>query len=161
MNTGAVQRRTFQFRSLVFFVLLTLGVGLFGGFLGGAAGYEELRKPPLTPPSSVFPVVWTLLYTMMGIAAFIIYNANDIDSGKLLRIYLLQLFFNALWPIIFFRLKWRLFAFFWLVTLIALVSLVMAGFRYIRKTAYWLILPYFIWLIYAAYLNLGFYLLNR
>ena len=70
-------------------------------------------------------------------------------------------FFNALWPIIFFRLKWRLFAFFWLVTLIALVSLVMAGFRYIRKTAYWLILPYFIWLIYAAYLNLGFYLLNR
>jgi tryptophan-rich sensory protein len=97
----------------------------------------------------------------MGIAAFIIYNANDIDSGKLLRIYLLQLFFNALWPIIFFRLKWQLFAFFWLVTLIALVSLVMAGFRYIRKTAYWLILPYFIWLIYAAYLNLGFYLLNR
>lgn len=161
MSVTALPKRSFQLKALLFFTLLTLGVGFLGGLIGGASGFEELHKPPLTPPAAVFPVVWTILYFMMGAAAYLVWNANDIDGGRVLRLYLLQLLFNALWPLFFFRLQWRMFAFFWLLILIALVSLVLTGFKYIRKLAYRLMLPYFFWLFFAAYLNLGFYLLNR
>lgn len=161
MNVTALPRRTFHFKALAFFVLLTIGMGFLGGLLGGSSGFEKLKMPLFTPSSATFTIVWAVLYTMMGIAAYLVWNANDIDSGRVLRLYLLQLLFNSLWPIFFFRLQWRLFGFFWLLVLIALVSLVLIGFKYIRKLAYWLMIPYIIWLIFAAYLNLGFYLLNR
>ena len=161
MNANAIPRRTFQLRPLIFFILITLGVGLFGGLLGGMVGYDVLTKPPLTPSASTFSAVWTVLYIMTGIAAYMVYNANDIDSGRVLRLYLLQLLFNALWPLLFFRFGWRLFSFFWMLILILLVSLVLAGFKDIRKSAYWLMIPYFLWLLFITYVNLGFYLLNR
>ncbi|MDD2418280.1 MAG: tryptophan-rich sensory protein [Oscillospiraceae bacterium] len=161
MNSTVLPRRYFQFKALLFFTLLTLGVGLFGGLVGGASRFDELEKPPLTCSTSIFPFVWTILYIFMGVSAYLVWNANDIDGGRVLRLYFVQMLFNFLWPLIFFRLQWRLVAFFWLIILIALVSLILTGFKYIRKIAYWLTIPYFFWLIYLAYLNLGFYLLNR
>ena len=152
--------RAFHLGALLFFEILTLGVGMLGGLLGGMSGFDTLRHPPLTPPGWVFPVVWTVLYLLMGLAAYLIWNTYDIDGPRVLRLYLAQLAVNALWPLFFFRLGWRLFAFFWLLLLLALLSLTMAGFRYIRKSSYWLLVPYFLWVLFAGYLNLGIYLLN-
>jgi len=152
--------RTASWKALIFFVGITLLIGGAGGLLGGTEGFDVLNKPPLTPPGWVFPVVWTILYSLMGWAAYLVWKANDIDGARSLRLYLLQLAVNALWPLFFFRLSWRLFAFFWILLLILLVSILLSSFRYIRRAAFWAILPYFLWLLFAAYLNLGFYLLN-
>ena len=160
MKTARFPRRRFNWKALAFFLVVTLVIGFLGGILGGTGGFDTLKKPPLTPPQAVFPIVWTILYVLMAVAAYLVWNANDIDSARVLRLYLVQLVVNALWPVIFFRLDWQLFAFFWILLLIALVTLMMAGFRYINKTAFYLLIPYFLWLLFAAYLNLGFYLLN-
>ncbi|HIW73016.1 MAG TPA: tryptophan-rich sensory protein [Firmicutes bacterium] len=153
-------RNPFELRAFLFFEALTLAAGAVGGLLGGISGFGSLVKPPLTPPAIVFPVVWTILYLMMGFAAYLVWNANDVDGGRVLRMFLLQLLVNMLWPFFFFRLGWRLFAFFWLLLLIALVTLTMSGFRYISRPAFYLMIPYLLWTLFAAYLNLGFYLLN-
>lgn len=157
----AVIKQKFDFRAFAFFEILTLGAGLLSGFLSGTSGFDQLIKPPLTPPAFVFPLVWTALYALMAFAAYLVYNTDDIDRGAPLRMYLLQLLVNVLWPVFFFRLEWRLFSFFWLLLLIALVTLTMTGFKHIRPTAYYLMIPYLLWCLYAAYLNLAFYLLNR
>ena len=153
-------RNPFTLRAFLFFEALTLIAGAAGGLLGGIQGFDSLIQPPLTPPAIAFPIVWTILYLMMGFAAYLVWNENDVDGGRVLRMYLLQLVVNILWPFFFFRLGWRLFAFFWLLLLIALVTLTMSGFRYISKPAFYLLVPYFLWVLFAAYLNLGFYLLN-
>lgn len=161
MSTATTRKRAFDIKAFLFFEGLTLVFGMLGGFLGGTSGFEGLTKPPLTPPAWVFPVVWTVLYLLMGLAAYLVWNSDDVDRAPPLRMYLLQLLVNSLWTFFFFRLQWRFFAFFWLLLLIALVTLTMTGFKYIRKAAYRLMLPYFFWLLFAAYLNLGFYLLNK
>lgn len=96
-----------------------------------------------------------------GFAAYLVWNTDDIDRAPPLRMYFLQLVVNVLWPVIFFRLQWRLFAFFWLVLLFGLVSLTATGFRYIHRTAGRRMIPYQLWLLFAGYLNIGVYLLNR
>lgn len=159
MSTAATGR-TPAWKALLFFVVITLVIGAAGGLLGGTSGFEELNKPPFTPSKWVFPVVWTVLYLLMAWAAFRVWKANDIDGPRTLRLYFLQLLVNALWPFFFFRLSWRLFSFFWILLLILLVTLMLSSFRYISKPAYGATLPYLLWLLYAAYLNLGFYLLN-
>ena len=107
-----VSKRKFDFRAFAFFEILTLGAGLLSGFVSGTAGFERLIKPPLTPPAFVFPLVWTVLYALMAFAAYLVFNTDDIDRGAPLRMYLLQLLVNVLWPVFFFRLEWRLFSFF-------------------------------------------------
>lgn len=161
MSTAAARKSKFDLRAFVFFEALTLLAGFAGGMLGGSEGFSTLVKPPLTPPAWVFPVVWTVLYALMGLAAYLVWNSNDVDRAPPLRMYLYQLGVNMLWPLFFFRLQWRLFAFFWLLLLIALVTLTMTGFKYIRRAAYRLMVPYLIWLFFAGYLNLSFYLLNK
>ena len=163
-NPNPAPARRFDWKAFAFFVLLTLAAGALGGLLGGMPGggmsFDGLVKPPLTPPARVFPVVWSVLYLLMGIGAYLVYHSGDLDRGPPLRMYLLQLLVNLLWPFFFFRLEWRLFAFFWLLLLIALVTLTMAGFKHICPAAYRLLIPYLLWTLFAAYLNLAFYLLN-
>lgn len=149
-----------QWKPLLFFVLYTYILAGLGTLLG-QANTDGLVKPPLTPPDWLFPVVWTLLYTAMAVAAYLVSISNDIDRGRPLRLYLLQVIVNVLWPFFFFRLEWRLFAFLWLLLLLALVLLTARGFRPISKTAFRLLLPYIVWLVFAGYLNIGFYILNR
>lgn len=146
--------------ALAAFVLGTLAASALGRFLGGNSSFEGLAKPPLTPPGWVFPVVWAILYIAMGVAAYLIWNTKDPATPAALRAYYWQLGVNVLWTFFFFRLQWRLFAFFWLLLLIALVSWTMKKFRPINQAAYWLMLPYLLWILFAAYLNLGFYLNN-
>lgn len=142
-------------------VLTALLAGAIGGLIGGTAGFDGvLIKPPLTPPGWVFPVVWTVLYILMGTAAWMVGKSGDDKAAPALRLYRIQLIVNVLWPLLFFRLSLRLPALLWLLLLIALIVGTIRRFYAIRPTAALLLLPYLAWCLFAAYLNLGFYLLN-
>ena len=139
--------------------------------VGGAAGlltmnsmeaFEALNQPPLSPPGWLFPVVWTVLYVLMGIASYLasVSDAPHKEQARALWTYGIQLAFNFLWPIAFFNLKWYLFAFLWLVILWILILITALRFGRIRKPAGYLLVPYLLWVAFAGYLNLGIYLLN-
>lgn len=142
-------------------ILITVVLGGIVGFLiSGNINYNILEKPPLSPPSNIFPIVWSILYTLMGIS-FGILKSNGLANHETNFIYYLQLIVNLLWPIFFFVLEWRLFSFLWIILLIILVINMIIKFYDKNKLAGILQLPYLIWLIFAAYLNLGVYLLNK
>lgn len=134
--------------------------GIVGFFISGSIDYNSLEKPFLSPPSITFPIVWTILYILMGIS-YAILESNSLVNSKINSIYYLQLFFNALWPIAFFLLKWRLFAFIWIIILAVLIIIMIARFYEKQKTAAWLQVPYLLWALFATYLNFVVYLLNR
>jgi len=139
-------------------ILITLLVGLIAGFLtmNSMGIYSTINRPPLSPPSWLFPVVWTILYTLMGISvARYIIKTNIVP-----RIYVLQLIVNFLWPFIFFNLEAYLLSFIWLLLLIVLAILMIVEFYRVDKLAGILQIPYLIWLLFAAYLNFAIYLLN-
>lgn len=146
-------------------VAIPLAVGGLSGFLtrDGMDAFQRLAQPPLSPPKWLFPVVWTILYTLMGVASYLIYTSGASQRAKreALTVYVIQLIVNFLWPIFFFNLEWFLFSFFWLLLLWVLVLILYFRFYRISKAAGWMILPYLIWLTFAAYLNFGIYLLNR
>lgn len=141
------------------FITVILG-GIVGLIISGFIDYNILQKPPFAPPSSLFPVVWTILYILMGISYGIL-KSNDLIDSKINLIYYSQLIVNLLWPIAFFILNWRLFSFFWILLLIGLVINMIIQFYNKNQLAGLLQIPYLIWLIFAAYLNLGVYLLNK
>ncbi len=154
--------KKFSWRALLFFVGTALAAGVLGALLGGDFSVvREWNAPPLAPPSWVFFPVWTILYTAMGVAAYLVWQTGDIDRGQSIAVYFLQLAVNVLWPLFFFRLQWRLFSFFWILLLISLVAYTIKRFSAHSTVAAWLLLPYFVWLLFAAYLNLGYYVLNR
>lgn len=134
--------------------------GLVGLIISGFIDYDTLQKPLLAPPSSIFPIVWTILYTLMGISYGIL-KSNGLVDSEINLIYYSQLIVNLLWPIAFFVLEWRFFAFLWIILLIVLVINMIIKFYDKNKLAGLLQIPYLIWLIFAAYLNLGVYLLNK
>ncbi len=140
-------------------------VGLLSGILAGNSGafYKTLLLPPLAPPGWVFPVVWTVLYALMGIAAYLIYQ-SDADKKQIqnaLTIYGIQLFVNFMWSIVFFNLKWLGFSVVVIVLLDLLVLLMIFLFYRINKCAAYLLLPYLTWVLFATYLNIAIYYLNR
>ena len=135
-------------------LLISLGTGVIAGFLtsGSMEKYQEMYRPPLSPPGWVFPIVWLILYTLMGIAAYRIYMKNP--KAESLKLYLIQLAVNFLWPIIFFNLGWQLFAAAWILLLWYLVFVLIKEFARIDRGAAKLLIPYLIWLTFAAYLNI-------
>ena len=134
--------------------------GVVGLMISSAIDYNSLQKPPLAPPSIVFPIVWTILYILMGISYGIL-KSKDLTDKKIDIIYYMQLAVNAIWSIIFFLLKWRLFAFIWILLLDVLVILMIIKFYKKDKTAGLLQIPYLLWILFASYLNLAIYILNR
>ena len=134
--------------------------GIVGLIISGSIDYNTLQKPFLSPPSILFPIVWTILYILMGISYGIL-QSNQLVDEKINTIYYLQLAVNALWSIFFFTLKWRLFAFLWIILLDILVIIMIKKFYDKNKTARLLQIPYIIWTLFATYLNLGVYLLNK
>ena len=150
-----------KFKTYFKAILIPVLVGGIVGFLiSGSIDYNSLEKPFLSPPSITFPIVWTILYILIGIS-YAILESNSLVNSKINSIYYLQLFFNALWPIAFFLLKWRLFAFIWIIILAVLIIIMIARFYEKQKTAAWLQVPYLLWTLFATYLNFGVYLLNR
>lgn len=153
-----------NWKTLLLCLVIPLAAGGIGALLSGgfSGSYEAMYKPLLSPPGWVFPVVWTLLYLLMGYASYLVYTseASMPRKRRALTVYGVQLVINLLWPLFFFRLGWYTFAFIWLLLLIAAVLLCRMLFRYIEKRAGDLLLPYLIWLFFAAYLNLGVAILN-
>ena len=142
-------------------ILLPVLVGVIIGLITSKfMNNDELIQPTLTPPVILFPIVWTILYALMGVSYGILKTNNMVDS-KVSSIYYLQLAVNALWSIIFFVFKWRLFAYIWIILLAVLVIIMIKRFYTKNKISGLLQIPYLLWIVFASYLNLSIYLLNR
>ena len=154
-----------KWKSLLICLLLPVAAGALSALLSreGMGNFSQLNQPPLSPPAWLFPVVWTALYLMMGLASWQVLRSGK-PSGAVqnaLQWYAAQLAVNFFWSIIFFRLELYLTAFLWLCLLWVLILVTLFRFRRIRASAGWLLLPYLIWVTFAGYLNLGIWLLNR
>ena len=147
---------------IISLVIPLLVGGLSALFTGGMENFKTLEKPPLSPPGWIFPVVWTLLYLAMGLASYLVYKADapQYKKNNALLFYGLQLFFNFFWSIIFFGWEMYLFAFVWLLVMWVLIIVTTVKFWKINKLAGYLMIPYLLWVTFAAYLNLGIYILN-
>ncbi len=144
--------------SIVFAELVGAVSALFAGDFRGL--YTELIQPSLAPPSWVFPVVWTILYALMGITSYMIYRSDNYRSKSALTVYLIQLAVNFSWSIIFFRFRLLTVAAVVAVILTVLVGIMIIKFLSIRKKAGYLNMPYLLWMIFASYLAVGTALLN-
>lgn len=152
-----------NWKRLLICLAIPLAVGGLAALLsGGMSDYGAMAKPPLSPPGWVFPVAWSVLYLVMGYASYRILEsgAAEEEIKKALILYGLQLAANFIWPLLFFGGGWFLLSFFWLILLWVLVIYTILLFYRISKPAAWLMVPYLVWLTYAAYLNLGIVLLN-
>lgn len=148
---------------LIAIVLITQLAGVLGSLLSGNTGniYASFVKPPLSPPSWLFGVVWPVLYLLMGIAAYMIYQTpRTPERKKATAIYWTQLFVNFLWPIVFFRFGWYWASVAVIFLLIILVIITTVRFYGIHETAGCLMIPYLLWILFAAYLNVGVAFLN-
>ena len=142
-------------------IAVTLLAGGLGALLsGGFDVYDQYQKPPLAPPGILFPIVWTLLYIVMGLAAGVIAESFDLDKGRALKLYVLQLGINVLWPILFFAFQMPKLALFWLLLLIVTVALTIRAFYAVNRRAGLVLVPYFAWCLFAFYLNFGIVVLN-
>ena len=150
-------------RTYVVSILIPLAVGALAALLtrGSMEDYGALRQPPLSPPGTLFPIVWTILYVLMGISSAIVQLSGAPTMGDALRTYWLQLAVNFVWPILFFVLGAHFLALLWLLLLLFLVIRMILLFRQISPVAAYLQIPYLLWLLFATYLNAGVWLLNR
>ena len=152
-------------RLLIVCLLVPIAVGALSAYLsrGGMASFDSVRQSPLTPPPVVFVVVWTLLYLLMGLASYLVLTSRvprpHVDSA--MRVYTVQLTLNFFWSIFFFGMMAYLFSFVWLVGLWVAILFNIAAFYRISRPAGLLLVPYFLWVSFAGYLNLSVYLLNR
>ncbi len=125
--------------------------GIIGLIINPFMNYQDLNKPPISPPGIIFPIVWTILYIIMGYSFY-----KQDEQNK--TIYYTQLVVNGLWSIFFFVFKWYLFSFIWIILLIILVIIMIKEFYKVNKLSGLINIPYLIWLIFAAYLSFGVYL---
>ena len=151
-------------KHLLICLAIPLAVGGLSAWLthGSMKAFEALEQPPLSPPGWLFPIVWTILYLLMGWASYQVYTANvpERQSGRALSIYALQLAVNFFWSIFFFNMEWYLFSFFWLLLLWVLILIMIFLFGRIEPSTRWKLIPYLLWVTFAGYLNLGIWLLN-
>ena len=147
--------------ALIISILIPLTVGTMSAlFSGNMSSYSILTQPAFSPPGFIFPVVWTILYILMGASSYIVYFSNSSNKSKALLLYCIQLFFNFCWSIIFFGLDLFLFAFIWLIALIFIIIIMIRQFLIVNPLSAYLQIPYLIWCIFAAYLNFSIFLLN-
>ena len=150
-----------KFKIFVKSILIPIIVGGAVGLItANSINYNDLIQPTFAPPSFLFPIVWTILYVLMGVSYGILEN-KGLNDSEINSIYYLQLTVNALWTFIFFVFKWRLFAFIWILILDVLVIDMIIKFYKKNKTAGLLQIPYLIWILFATILNFSVYLLNR
>jgi benzodiazapine receptor len=153
-----------KWKTLLVCIAIPLLVGGLAGFISknSMSSFALLNQPWLSPPGWLFPIVWTILYILMGIASFLILTSNapqeSIDSA--MKLYGLQLIFNFFWTIWFFNLHLYFFSFIWLIALWLLIIATTLSFSRISKLATYLMVPYLLWVTFAAYLNLSIALLN-
>jgi tryptophan-rich sensory protein len=141
---------------------ISLGTGILAGLFSMMAmdNYKMAKKPPLTPPNYIFPIVWAILFILMGISSYIIYESESDNKLPALTVYGIQLGVNFLWPLLFFNMSAYLFSLIWIVLLWFLIIVMILMFYSISKIAAYLQIPYLLWVTFATYLNLGIFLLN-
>lgn len=143
----------------LFYLFLPVILGSLVGFIiSGSIDYNELIQPPLAPPSWLFPVMWTIIYLLMGLSYYLFKQDNDNDCIS--KLYYIQLGVNLLWSIIFFLLKLRLLACVWIILLDVLVGLMIYWFYNIKRVSGYLNILYMGWILFATYLTIGIYILN-
>ena len=149
----------------MFWILLAEAVGALSGWLtreGTQIYAQTIVKPPLSPPGWVFPVVWAILYALMGIGAAKVYQAPASKTRSMgLNLFITQLVVNFFWSPIFFNLQDFGFSLLWLLLPWGLVLWMILAFRKVDPLAAKLQIPYLLWLTFAAYLNFGVWYLNR
>lgn len=148
----------------LFFIGLSEAVGVIAGLLtrNGMEQYKLLDKPALAPPDIVFPIVWSILYALMGVSASRIYLSSTTEErDRGLKLFYLQLIVNFFWSIIFFNLQAFGLAFIWLLFLWILIVLMIRSFARTDRIAAYLQIPYLIWVTFALYLNFMVWILNR
>lgn len=154
----------FKIEKLIISIGIPLLVGSISGFISGnsMAAFNQLEKPSLSPPGWLFPIVWTLLFVLMGLASYLIYtsNATKKEIQKALTLYSVQLILNFFWSPLFFVGEFYLFSFLWLVLLWIFILVTIRAFIEISKPAAYLMIPYLLWVTFAGYLNLMIYRLN-
>lgn len=134
--------------------------GIVGILISKSIDYNNLEKPPLSPPSIAFPIVWTILYILMGVSYGIL-KTKSLVSSDIKKIYYTQLFVNAFWSILFFTFKLRFFSFLWILLLDIFVIIMIIKFFRKSKLSGLIQIPYLLWTLFASYLNLSIYLLNK
>lgn len=154
-----------NWKKLIISLLIPLAVGGLSAFLtrGNMKFYEKVEQPPLAPPGWIFPVVWSILFLLMGISLYLVWisKAHPQQKKTAFAVFALQLFMNFIWSPIFFNMRRYLFAFVILLILWLLIITMITLFYRISKPAGLLQIPYLLWVTFAGYLNLGIYLLNR
>ena len=149
-----------NFKKLFTIIILTILIGSIFSFFIGTDIYTKINRPFLSPPGIVFPIVWTVLYALMGISLYMVLESSNINKDSAFTIYIIQLIVNSSWTLIFFGLNNFLLGVFWIIFLIILVITMIITFYRINKLSGLLQIPYLIWLCFALYLNTMIYFLN-
>ncbi len=156
------------FWRLLVSLAIPLGVGGLSALISGdsMAAFGALKQPPLSPPGWLFPVAWTILYILMGIAFFLVWvhpinkQITKQEKTTFFTVYGIQLAFNFFWSIFFFNLQWRIFAFIWLVALWGMILYLVIWGNKNHRAVMGLLIPYLLWVTFAGYLNLMIAMLN-
>ena len=137
-----------------------IGGSAVGFIIRNSIDFSSINKPPLAPPSIVFPIAWSTIYLLLGISYYLI-KKDEFRTNKRLKIlYYSELLVNYLWSIIFFIFKLKLFASAWIILLDILVILMIKEMKHEKRISALLNIPYLIWILFATYLTIGIYLLN-
>ena len=166
MSNKMQSKKSFKLIPFIVALLIPLSLGLIVSLLipNMKSLYESLEKPFFAPPSIVFPIAWTILYILMGIASYKVYikKYQNIDISSAIFVYEIQLLLNILWPIIFF--SFRLYGLAFIELLILLIFVILTTIRFYKKSGIktaLLLAPYILWLIYAGVLNFYIWMLNE
>lgn len=149
-----------NWKKLIIIIIITFVVGSFFNFftMNNMDTFKELEKP-INVPGILFPIVWSILYLLMSISLYIV--TNKTKNNKPLIVYGVQLIINSLWSLIFFGFGAYLFAFIWIILLVISIIVMMVTFYKIDKKSFYLNIPYLLWTVFAGYLTLGIYMLNK
>ncbi len=154
--------------TMIICILIPLAVGIVSAVITGDAmsSFGEMNQPPLSPPAWLFPVAWTILYVLMGLASYFILVAKPSSDDKkrarrqALVGYILQLAFNFMWSLLFFKLELHIVAFIWLIIMWCIIGYTMLRAFRVSIPATLLLVPYILWCTFAGYLNIMIAILN-
>lgn len=151
-----------NWKKLILIIIITFVIGSFFSIftMNNMDTFKELSKP-INVPAIVFPIVWSVLYLLMSISCYIIIESNNREKDKAVIWYAIQLVINSLWSLIFFGFGTYLLSFIWIILLLIAVMIMLLKFYNINKVSAYINIPYLLWILFAGYLNLGIYFLNR
>lgn len=163
MGDDTMKKFKIHWLNLIVSIMFSLGVGALSSILTKDYynTYSSIIRPMLSPPSIVFPIVWSILYILMGISSYIVYSSHSRSKYSALTIYVVQLVLNGLWSIVFFNMHRYLLSFIVLIALWVLILSMVYRFKQIDRLSGILQVPYLLWVTYAGYLNFSIYILNR